>query len=336
LSAPAKPTVLVTGGAGFIGANLVHVLLEEGRHRVVALDALTYAGNLENLAPVEGHPDLVFEKGDVRDAEDVARAFAESHVDRSIEDAAVFLQTNVEGTRQLLEAARTHGVERFLQVSTDEVYGDLGDGGGHFTEASPLRPSNPYSASKAGADLLALAYHRTFGVPVLITRCSNNYGPYQFPEKLIPLMISNALRGEPLPVYGDGQNVRDWIHVRDHARGLLLALERGTPGEVYNLGGEAERTNLQVVEAILEALERPRDLIRFVEDRPGHDRRYATDLAKARDSLGYAPAHPSFEEGLAETVLWYRENEDWWSRIKSGAYREYYCRHYGERLEGSA
>ncbi len=341
-SCASKPLVLVTGGAGFIGSNLVRELLGTGRYRVRVLDSLTYAGNLENLADLVENPDLAFQKGDIRDLDDVRTAFAakpefvihaaaESHVDRSLEDAGIFLQTNIEGTRRMLEAARETGVRRFLQVGTDEVYGDLGDSGGFFTETSPLRPSNPYSVSKVAADLLALAYRRSFGLPVVVTRCSNNYGPYQFPEKLIPLMISNALADQALPVYGDGQQVRDWIHVSDHCRGLVLALERGRDGEVYNLGGECERANLEVVRTLLRTLGKPESLIRYVKDRPGHDRRYATDIAKARDELGFAPEQ-RFESALAETIRWYREHQEWWQRIKSGAYLDFYDRHYRERL----
>ena len=334
--------VLVTGGCGFIGSNLVRWLLRERPGwRVVNLDELTYAGNAENLADLQGEPRYRFVKGDVCDGALVQRLFAEerfgavmhlaaeSHVDRSILTPSVFVETNVGGTQVLLEAARAAGGARFLHVSTDEVYGSLGPTG-LFTEESPLAPSSPYSASKAGSDLLALAYARTFGLPVVVTRCSNNYGPYQFPEKLIPLMIANALRDQPLPVYGDGKNVRDWIHVEDHCTGLAAALERGRAGEVYNLGGSNERQNLDIVHGILGLLGKPPSLVRFVTDRPGHDRRYAIDAGKARRELGWEP-RKRFEEGLAGTVAWYRENRGWWERILSGEYRGWYERNYGNR-----
>jgi dTDP-glucose 4,6-dehydratase len=333
--------LLVTGAAGFIGSNLVRLIAaERPADRVVVLDKLTYAGNAENLAGLEG-PRFRFVRGDICNGELVAELWrsekidavlhlaAESHVDRSILAPSVFIDTNVRGTQVLLEAARELGCARFVHVSTDEVYGSLGPTG-LFTEETPLAPSSPYSASKASSDLLALAYAHTFKLPVIVTRCSNNYGPYQFPEKLIPLMIANALRGEPLPVYGDGLNVRDWIHVEDHARGLLAALDRGAPGEVYNFGGEAERQNLVIVKRVLALLEKPESLIRFVKDRPGHDRRYAMDARKAKAKLGWAPRR-SFEEGLAETVRWYVDQRGWWERILSGEYREYYARQYGAR-----
>lgn len=341
-ASPASRRLLITGGAGFVGATLVREALEAG-YRVRVLDALTYAGNLENLAEVEA--DVEFLRGDIADPDAAARAMdgievvvhaaAESHVDRSLHDAGVFLRTNIEGTRCLLAAARGAGVERFVQISTDEVYGDLAAGAAPFTEASPLAPSNPYSASKAGADLLALAEHRSFGAPVSITRCANNYGPWQFPEKLIPLMIARALEDQPLPVYGDGQQVRDWIHVQDHARGVLRVLERGQAGLVYNLGAENERTNLEVVHALLDALGKPHDLVRLVEDRPGHDRRYCTSIARARDELGYAPTR-RWDEALPETVRWYLENSAWLARVQSGEYQEYYQRQYGARLGASS
>jgi dTDP-glucose 4,6-dehydratase len=334
--------VLVTGGCGFIGSNLVRLLLaERPGWRVVNLDKLTYAGNAENLVDLEGDPRYRFVRGDVANGELVGELFraerveavvhlaAESHVDRSILAPAVFIETNVRGTQVLLEAARERGVRRFVHVSTDEVYGSLGPTG-LFTEDSPLAPSSPYSASKAASDLLALSYARTFGLPVVVTRCSNNYGPYQFPEKLIPLMIANALRDLPLPVYGDGMNVRDWIHVDDHCRGLLLALERGADGEVYNLGASSERPNLDIVREVLRLLGKPESLVRFVKDRPGHDRRYAIDARKAQGELGWAP-HRRFEEGLAGTVRWYVEHRGWWERVISGEYLRYYERQYGER-----
>ncbi|BAS27971.1 dTDP-glucose 4,6-dehydratase [Limnochorda pilosa] len=340
--------ILITGGAGFIGSNFVHHLLREHpEDKLVNLDLLTYAGNLENLTEVEGNERYRFVQSDVADPEGVERAFAaaeeawgspvdavvhfaaESHVDRSIEDASAFLRTNVIGTQVLLEAARRHGVERFVQVSTDEVYGSLTRMGA-FTEESPIAPNSPYAASKAAADLMVRAAWKTHGFPALITRCSNNYGPYQFPEKLIPLMIANALEGKPLPVYGDGQNVRDWIHVEDHCRGIDLTLRRGRPGEVYNFGGHAERPNLEVVRTLLRILDRPENLIRFVPDRPGHDRRYAMDSSKSERELGWRPRW-TFEEGLESTVNWYLSHQDWLERVRSGAYREYYTRMYDRR-----
>ncbi len=332
--------VLVTGGCGFIGSNLVRWLLRERPGwRVANLDKLTYAGNAESLADLRAEPRYRFVKGDICDGDLVRRLFAEerfgavmhlaaeSHVDRSILAPDVFVETNVGGTQVLLEAARGAGGARFLHVSTDEVYGSLGPTG-RFTEETPLAPSSPYSASKAGSDLLALAYARTFGLPVVVTRCCNNYGPYQFPEKLIPLMIANALRDQPLPVYGDGRNVRDWIHVEDHCAGLVAALERGRPGEVYNLGAASERQNLDIVHGILDLLGKPRSLVKFVVDRPGHDRRYAIDPSKARRELGWQ-ARWRFEDGLAATLAWYRENRGWWERILSGEYRDWYRRQYG-------
>jgi dTDP-glucose 4,6-dehydratase len=307
----------------------------------VNLDKLTYAGNAENLADVAGETRHRLVVGDVGDEalvsgllreeriEAILHLAAESHVDRSILHAAAFVETNVAGTQVLLDAARAAAVRRFVQVSTDEVYGSLGPEG-VFTEESPLAPSSPYSASKAAADLLALAAARTFGQDVVVTRCSNNYGPYQFPEKLIPLMVVNALRDEPLPVYGDGQNVRDWIHVEDHCAGLVAALERGRAGEVYNLGASNERRNLDLVHGVLDLLGKPRSLVRFVKDRPGHDRRYAIDAAKARRELGWEPRFP-FDRALAATVRWYVEHRAWWEHILSGEYRSYYARQYGGR-----
>ena len=311
--------------------------------KIVNLDALTYAGNLENLADIEGDERYEFVKADIDDPEALDRAFsrgaegvvhfaAESHVDRSVLDPSAFVRTNVVGTQNLLNAAMKHGTERFLHVSTDEVYGSLGPEG-LFTEETPLAPNSPYSASKAGSDLLVRAAWHTHGFPVLITRCSNNYGPYQFPEKLIPLMITNALEDKPLPVYGDGGNVRDWIHVEDHCRALLRVFQAGTPGEVYNIGGNSERTNMQVVEGILRILDKPRELITYVKDRPGHDRRYAIDSTKIRERLGWRPKW-NFEEGLEETVRWYVDHPSWWKRVKSGEYLEYYERQYRDRLGG--
>ncbi len=334
--------VLVTGGSGFIGSNLVRLLLaERPGWRVVNLDKLTYAGNAENLADLAGDPRYRFVRGDIGNGELVGEILrseridavmhlaAESHVDRSILSPAVFIETNVRGTQCLLEAARELGVKRFLHVSTDEVYGSLGETG-LFTEETPLAPSSPYSASKAGSDLLALAYAHTFGLHVVVTRCSNNYGRYQFPEKLIPLMIANALRDLPLPVYGDGRNVRDWIHVEDHCRGLLAALEGGKKGEVYNFGASSERRNVEIVKQVLALVGKPESLITYVKDRPGHDRRYAIDASKAARELGWAPRH-RFEEALGETVAWYREHRPWWERILTGEYLKYYEQQYGAR-----
>jgi dTDP-glucose 4,6-dehydratase len=334
--------VLVTGGCGFIGSNLVRLLLA-GRPawRVVDLDKLTYAGNAENLADLEGSSRYRFVRGDIANGELVAEVIrsekidavmhlaAESHVDRSILSPAVFIETNVRGTQVLLEAARELGVKRFLHVSTDEVYGSLGETG-LFTEETPLAPSSPYSSSKAGSDLLALAYAHTFGLHVVVTRCSNNYGPFQFPEKLIPLMIANAIRDLPLPVYGDGRNVRDWIHVEDHCRGLLAALEQGKKGEVYNFGASSERRNIEIVRQVLALVGKPESLIQYVKDRPGHDRRYAIDASKVKRELGWAPRH-AFEQSLGETVAWYREHRGWWERILTGEYLKYYEKQYGAR-----
>ena len=341
---------LVTGGAGFIGSNLVRHLLEtDDATEVVNLDALTYAGNLESLADVEDHPRYRFVRGDICDADLVQECLAgvdvvfnlaaESHVDRSILSDAPFVRTNVVGTHTLLAAALEQGVPRFVQVSTDEVYGELpwrdpaeGESdASFFTEETPLAPRSPYSATKAAADHLALAYHHTHGMDVVVARCSNNYGPYQFPEKLIPLMITHALEDRDLPVYGDGLHVRDWIHVEDHCRGLAAAATAGTAGRVYNFGGDAERTNLWVVRALLRVLEKPESLMVRVEDRPGHDRRYAIDFSRAAAELGWGPSR-SLEEGLAGTVRWYVENEGWWRRVMSGEYWKYHDRQYGERV----
>lgn len=335
--------VLITGGCGFIGSNLVHHLrARRPDWTLVTLDKLTYAGNLENLASLEEDQNHFFVRGDICDrtllddvierhrVEAVLHLAAESHVDRSIEGPEVFVATNVLGTQVLLEACTVARVRRFIMVSTDEVYGSLGSTGA-FSEDSPLQPSSPYSATKASADLITLAYGRTFGLDVVVTRCSNNYGRYQFPEKLIPLMIVNALHDRPLPVYGDGANVRDWLHVEDHCDALLAALERGRPGEVYNIGGGAERTNLELVRELLQLLGKDEKLIRFVADRPGHDLRYAIDATKARAELGWKPAH-TFEVGLADTVRWYVDHAAWWEHINSGAYRQYFERQYRARL----
>jgi dTDP-glucose 4,6-dehydratase len=339
--------VLVTGGCGFIGSNLVrHLIQTRSGIEVVNLDVLTYAGNLESLADLEGHPRHTFVRGDIGDRplvdellarhriDAIMHLAAESHVDRSILGPELFSRTNVLGTATLLEASRRAGTRRFLMVSTDEVYGSLGPEG-RFTETTPLDPSSPYSASKASADLLALAYHRTFGLDVLVSRCSNNYGPYQFPEKLIPLMVINALQDKSLPVYGDGQNVREWLHVEDHCEALAVLLERGRAGEVYNIGSNAEAGNITVVRRILAALGKPESLIRFVTDRPGHDRRYAIDSSKLRDELGWRPRH-DFESGLSETVKWYLDNETWWRRVTSGDYLAYYESQYQSRTQARA
>jgi dTDP-glucose 4,6-dehydratase len=331
-------TLLVTGGCGFIGSNFVrHVLEIDPAVQVINLDSLTYAGNPANLADLEDTPRYRFVHGDVTDREVVRRVMrearrvvhfaAESHVDRSIHDSGPFVRTNVLGTQVLLDAAREFGIERFLNVGTDEVYGSLGPTGA-FTETTPLAPSSPYSASKAGGDLLVLAYAHTHGLPAVVTRCSNNYGPYQFPEKLIPLFISNLLADESVPVYGDGLQVRDWLHVRDHCAALYQVLLGGRNGEVYNIGGRCEKTNLELTHALLQALGKPTSLIRFVKDRPGHDRRYAIDCSKIERELGWRPA-VRFEEGLQSTVDWYRSNAPWVASVRSGAYRDYYKRQYG-------
>ena len=330
-------TLLVTGGAGFIGSNFIfYTLRAHPDWRVVCVDCLTYAGNLATLAPVLGQPVFRFVKADIRDRAAMEALFneerpdavvhfaAESHVDRSIANPAVFLETNVLGTQALLDCSLKYGVKRFHQVSTDEVYGDLPLDRPDllFTEATPLKASSPYSASKASADLLVGAYCRTFGLPATISRCSNNYGPYQFPEKLIPLMISNALQNKPLPVYGEGKNVRDWLYVEDHCRAVDLILTKGTPGEVYNVGGSNEKTNIEIVRALCCLLGKDEALIAHVADRKGHDLRYAIDASKIRRELGWAP-QTDFDTGLARTVEWYLAHRDWWENILSGAYRTY-------------
>lgn len=336
--------LLVTGGAGFIGSNFIlHYLKKTPGDKVVNFDVLTYAGNLENLKAVEDDERYTFVKGDIADQEEVARAIsehgidrivnfaAESHVDRSILDPLVFIRTNVLGTQVLIDCARSAGITKFVHVSTDEVYGSLGPDDPAFTEKTPLDPSSPYSASKTGSDLLVQAACRTFDFAGVITRCSNNYGPYQFPEKLIPLIISNALEGRKLPVYGDGLNVRDWIHVEDHCEGVRVVLEQGVVGQVYNLGGSSELNNLEVIKTILKLLGKSESLIEFVKDRPGHDRRYAMDISFVREKLGWVPTR-TFKEGLAETVEWYVANREWWSRVRDGVYRDYYRSQYGQRL----
>ncbi|MET3210901.1 UNVERIFIED_CONTAM: dTDP-glucose 4,6-dehydratase [Paenibacillus sp. PvR008] len=334
--------LLVTGGAGFIGSNFVMYMLQQHPvYQIVNVDALTYAGNLENLKSIENHPQHTFVKADITDVQaidqlmqqgiDVVVNFAaESHVDRSILEPDVFVKTNVLGTQVLLDAAKKYGVTKFVQISTDEVYGSLGETG-LFTEETPLQPNSPYSASKAGGDLLVRAYHETFGLPVNITRCSNNYGPYQFPEKLIPLMISRALSDQQLPVYGDGLNIRDWLYVEDHCSAIDLVIHHGKLGEIYNIGGNNERTNVHIVKTVLEELGKPESLISYVQDRPGHDRRYGIDPTKTMNELGWKPKY-SFETGIKETIRWYLDNKEWWTRIQSGEYKHYYAKQYGSRL----
>ncbi len=335
--------VLVTGGCGFIGSNFIRLeLATDPGLSIVNVDKLTYAGNLANLADLRDDPRYQFAQGDICDGEflssllqaggvdAVVNFAAESHVDRSILDSSPFVQTNIVGTQTLLDCCRRHRIGRYLQVSTDEVYGSLGEDG-KFTEETPIAPNSPYSASKAAADLLVRAYVQTFDFPAIITRCSNNYGPYQFPEKLIPLFISNALQDQALPVYGTGLNVRDWIHVLDHCRGIGAALRRGRVGEVYNFGGNSELTNLDLTHALLEALGKPASLIRYVADRPGHDHRYAIDASKAKRELGWEP-QTVFRDGLRRTIDWYLANPDWIARIKSGEYRSFYEQQYGNCL----
>jgi dTDP-glucose 4,6-dehydratase len=339
-------TVLVTGGAGFIGTNFVQMLAEiRPAWNIVNLDALTYAGNLENLERLRGDPRHEFLKGDITSDEDVDRAFAackarggkvcvvhfaaESHVDRSILSGRPFVLTNMLGTQVLLDHARKNGAARFVHVSTDEVYGTLGPTGA-FTEETPLAPNSPYSSSKAGSDLLVRAAVHTHGFPALITRCSNNYGPYQFPEKFLPLMIANIGEGKNIPVYGDGLQVRDWLYVRDHCEAILAVLEKGRVGESYNIGGNNEMTNIALVKRVLKELSKPESLISYVKDRPGHDRRYAIDATKIRRELGWSPRY-TFDQALPETIRWYHKNAQWLQRVRSGAYRDYYESQYGAR-----
>ena len=337
--------IIVTGGAGFIGGNFIHLMVNKyPEDEYICLDKLTYAGNLETLAPVMDKPNFKFVKGDIADREFVYDLFetekpdvvinfaAESHVDRSIEDPGIFLQTNVMGTGVLLDACRKYGIQRYHQVSTDEVYGDLplDRPDLFFTEETPLHTSSPYSASKASADLLVMAYHRTFKIPVTISRCSNNYGPYHFPEKLIPLMIANALNGKQLPVYGKGENVRDWLYVEDHCKAIDLIVRKGKVGEVYNIGGHNEKTNLDVVKTVIKQLGKSEDLITFVTDRPGHDMRYAIDPTKIHNELGWLP-ETCFDEGIKKTIEWYLNNRQWWENIISGEYTKYYEKMYSNR-----
>ena len=337
--------IIVTGGAGFIGGNFVHYMLKTNpNYRIICLDCLTYAGNMETLAPVKDDPNFCFCKVDITDRDAVFKVFeeehpdivvnfaAESHVDRSIEDPGVFLKTNIIGTQVMMDACRKYGIQRYHQVSTDEVYGDLPLDRPEllFTEETPIHTSSPYSASKASADLLVQAYHRTFGLPATISRCSNNYGPYQFPEKLIPLMIANALNDKPLPVYGEGSNVRDWLFVEDHCRAIDLIIHKGTVGEVYNIGGHNEMKNIDIVKIICKALGKPESLITYVTDRKGHDMRYAIDPTKIYKELGWFP-ETKFADGIQKTIQWYLDNRSWWERIISGEYRNYYARMYGNR-----
>ena len=337
--------IIVTGGAGFIGGNFLHFILEKyPDYEMICLDNLTYAGNMETLAPVMDNPNFKFIKADIADRESVYKIFeeenpdilvnfaAESHVDRSIEDPGIFIQTNVVGTGVLLDACRKYGIKRYHQVSTDEVYGDLPleRTDLFFTEETPLHTSSPYSSSKAGADLLVMSYFRTFGLPVTISRCSNNYGPYHFPEKLIPLIIANALAEKQLPVYGKGENVRDWLYVEDHCRAIDMIIHNGRVGEVYNIGGHNERTNLEVVKTIIKELGKSEDLITYVTDRLGHDMRYAIDPTKIHDELGWEPT-TFFDEGIKKTVKWYLENRPWWENIISGEYQNYYKKMYTDK-----
>ena len=337
--------ILVTGGAGFIGGNFVHFMLKEHpQDDILCVDALTYAGNMETLAPVMGNPHFKFIKADIADREAIYSIFeqekpeivvnfaAESHVDRSIENPSIFLQTNVMGTQVLLDACRKYGIQRYHQVSTDEVYGDLplDRPDLFFTEETPIHTSSPYSASKASADLLVLAYYRTFGLPVTISRCSNNYGPYHFPEKLIPLMIVNCLHDKPLPVYGKGENVRDWLYVEDHCKAIDLILHQGRVGEVYNIGGHNEMRNIDIVKLICKTLDKPESLITYVTDRKGHDMRYAIDPTKIHNELGWLP-ETKFADGIQKTIRWYLEHQKWWETIISGEYQNYYQQMYGNR-----
>ena len=337
--------IIVTGGAGFIGSNFIFYMLDKHpEDRIICVDSLTYAGDLSTLESVMSNPQFRFVKLDIRDREGIDRLFAEekpdivvnfaaeSHVDRSIENPGIFLETNIMGTAVLMDACRKYGITRFHQVSTDEVYGDLplDRPDLFFTEETPIHTSSPYSTSKASADLLVLAYHRTYGLPVTISRCSNNYGPYQFPEKLIPLMIANCLAGKSLPVYGEGKNVRDWLYVEDHCRAIDLIVRKGRIGEVYNVGGHNEMANIDIVKLIIRELGQREDLITYVTDRKGHDLRYAIDPAKIHSELGWLP-ETKFADGIKKTIRWYLDNRGWWEEIVSGEYRNYYEKMYGNR-----
>ncbi|PLS04324.1 dTDP-glucose 4,6-dehydratase [Neobacillus cucumis] len=332
--------LFVTGGAGFIGSNFVRYMVKQyPNYKIVNYDLLTYAGNLENLRDIENSPNYTFVKGNIGNQElvdfivkehkiDVIVNFAaESHVDRSISEPDVFVKTNMLGTQVLLDVARENKITKYVQISTDEVYGSLGETG-YFTEETPISPNSPYSASKAAGDLMVKAYHETYGLNVNITRCSNNYGPYHFPEKLIPLMVTNAIEGKELPIYGDGKNIRDWLHVEDHCSAIDLVVHKGEPGEVYNIGGHNERTNNEIVHLIVEKLGVSKDLIKYVEDRLGHDRRYAIDPTKIMTQLGWKPKY-TFDTGIVETIQWYLDNKTWWKNIKSGDYKHYYEEQYG-------
>ncbi len=334
--------IFVAGGAGFIGTNFIRYMLT--RYQDVSItnfDYLTYAGNLRNLVDIESDSRYSFVRGDIADigtvdenlsekVDVVVNFAAESHVDRSIEDPTLFARTNVLGTGVLLHVARSKKIPRFVQISTDEVYGSLGKAG-YFTESTPLAPNSPYAASKASADLIARAFFKTYGYQIIITRCSNNYGPYQFPEKLIPLFITNALEDKPLPLYGDGLNIRDWIYVTDHCEAIDMVVRDGVPGEVYNIGGEEEKANIDITRSILDLLGKPQSLIKYVADRPGHDRRYAMDISKINKELGFTPK-TNFNDGLRSTIAWYRENDSWWREVKSGEYIQYYQKIYGKKL----
>lgn len=337
--------ILVTGGAGFIGANFVQYMVNKyNQYKIVNLDDLTYAGNLESLKSLEGNKNYKFIKGNISDREFVFKVFkeekfnivvnfaAESHVDRSVDDPGIFVTTNIVGTQVLLDASKEYGVERYHQVSTDEVYGDLplDRPDLFFNENTPINPSSPYSASKAAADLLVQSYYKTFRLPVTISRCSNNYGPYHFPEKLIPLMISRAINNETLPIYGDGKNIRDWLHVEDHCYAIDIIIHKGKAGEVYNIGGHNEKTNLDVVKIILKELNKPESLIRYIKDRPGHDLRYAIDPTKIESELNWKPRY-KFETGIIQTIRWYIDNKEWWQNIVSGEYKDYYKKMYVDR-----
>lgn len=332
--------ILITGGAGFIGSNFVKYMIDKySEYEIINLDALTYCGNLENLKDIENKDNYAFIKGDIRDktiiddliskVDYVINFAAESHVDRSIVDPEIFIKSNILGTQILLNAAKEHKIKKYIQISTDEVYGTLGKTG-YFTENTPLKPNSPYSASKASADLITRAYFETFDLPMNITRCSNNYGPYQFPEKLIPLMISNTLENKKLPIYGDGKNIRDWLHVHDHCRAIDLVLHEGKLGEVYNIGGNNEKQNIEIVKLILNELSRDESLIEFVKDRLGHDRRYAIDSSKIQSELGWKPKY-TFKSGIKETIQWYLDNKNWIEQVKSGEYQKYYEKIYLNR-----